>query len=215
MWKSILVVKLENYWKFTPEIEGRYFRLRHIDPPKSPMGWVGQAEPIANTTYHQFYQIQRINGLSVYETLEYVKPPIFASRKLGFRQQSLVPNNWLIEVEVNLMPVVDLNSDQPLVNPGISTAKNSTSVLMNGTTPIKLLSVNTNNSRNGATFYNSSTLRNLIIDTDSTINTASAIARVAPGKVYISDVPEWQGEYWGVLDGTGTPSVPVEEYIRA
>lgn len=214
MWKSILVIKLENYWKFTPEIEGRYFRLRHIDPPKAPMGWVGQAEPIINTNFHQFYQIQRINGLSVYETFEHIKPPIFTFRKLGFRQQTLTPNNWLIEVEVCIVPVVDLNPEQPPINPGISTTKNVSSVSMNGTTPVRLLPVNTTNSRNGATFYNPSTLRNLIIDTDANINTASAVARVAPNKLYISDFPEWQGEYWGVLDGVGTPSIPVEEYVK-
>ena len=213
MWKPIVVIKLENYWKFTPEIEGVYFRLRHIDPPKAPMGWIGQAEAIPNTNFHQFFRPQRLNGLSVYETDEYRKPPIFTTRKLGLRQQTLVPNNWLIEVEVNLMPVVDLNPDQPLVNPGVSTSKNVTQVPMNGTTPVRLLAVNTTNSRKNATFYNPSTLRNLIIDTDSTINTASAVARVAPGKVYIADIPEWQGEYWGVLDGSGTPSIAVEEYV--
>lgn len=111
------------------------------------------------------------------------------------------------------MPVVDLNPEQPPVNPGISTSKNVTSVPMNGTTPVKLLSVNTTNSRKSATFYNPLTLRNLIIDTDSTINTASAVARVAPGKLYIADVEGWQGEYWGVLDGAGTLSIVIEEYV--
>lgn len=213
MWKSILVIKLENYWKFTPEIEGDFFRLRHIDPPKSPMGWVGQAEAIPNTNFHQFFRPQRLNGLSVYETDEYRKPSIFTTRKLGFRQQSLTPNNWLIEVEVCIMPVIDLNPEQPPIDPGISTTKNPTFVPMNGTTPVRLLPVNTTGSRKGATFYNPSSLRNLIIDTDATVNTASAIGRVAPGKLYISDLPKWQGEYWGVLDGSGTPSIPVEEYL--
>lgn len=215
MWKSILVIKVGTAWNFTPEIEGRYFRLRHIDPPKSPVGWIGQAEPIINTNFHQFFGIQRINGLSVYECLDLLKPEFFITRKLAFRQGMVAPNNWLIEVEVNLeMPVVDLNPEQPPINPGISTTKNVSSVPMNGTTPVRLLPVNATNSRNGATFYNPSTLRNLIIDTDANINTASAVARVAPGKLYISDFPEWQGEYWGVLDGTGTPSIPVEEYVR-
>lgn len=213
MWKSILVIKLENYWKFTPEIEGTYFRLRHINPPKAPMGWIGQAEHIVNTTFHQFYEIERINGLSVYETIKCIKPPIFATRKLGFRQQTQIPNNWLIEVEVCIVPVVDLNPDQPPVNPAISTSKKATTVTMNGATPVLLLPANTTNSRKSATFYNPSTLRNLIIDTDNTINVTSGIARVAPGKLYIADIEGWQGEYWGVLDGTGTPVITVEEYI--
>lgn len=213
MWKSILVIKIENYWKFTPEIEGKFFRLRHIDPPKAPMGWIGQAESIINTNFHQFFQLQRLNGLSVYEVIEYQKPSIFTTRKLGCRQQTQTPNNWLIEVEVNLMPVVDLNPEQPPINPAISTSKKATTVTMNGTTPVLLLPANTTNSRKSATFYNPSALLNLIIDTDSTINVASGVARVAPGKLYIADIEGWQGEYWGVLDGTGTPVIVVEEYV--
>lgn len=215
MWKSVIVIKPDITWKFTPEInEGIYFRLRHINPPPAPEGWIAQAEPIPNTNFHLFYQPQRINGLSIFELVELRKPPIFTWRKLAFRQRYKTPNEWLIEIEVYTMPVVDLNPEQPPANPGISTTKNVSSVPMNGTTPVKLLPVNITNSRNGATFYNPSTTRNLVIDTDSNINTASAVARVAPGKLYISDFPEWQGEYWGVLDGPGTPSVPVEEYVR-
>lgn len=214
MWKSIIVIKPDKAWKFTPEIEGQYFRLRHINPPPAPLGWVAQAEPILNTNYHTFYKPERINGLSIFEVINLSIPPIFNTRKLAFRQEYRTPNEWLIEVEVYTMPVVDLNPEQPPINPGISTVKNATSVPMNGTTPVRLLPANINNSRNGATFYNPSTLRNLIIDTDATVNTASAVARVAPGKLYISDFPEWQGEYWGVLDGTGTPSIGVEEYLQ-
>ena len=213
MWKSIIVIKLEGFWKFTPEIQGSWFRLRHIEPPKNPMGWIGQAEPIPNTNFHTYHEPRRVNGLSFYESVHLEKPPIFQTRKLAFRQETRVPNNWLIEVEVYTMPVVDLNPDQPIINPANSSSKISTTVAMNGTTPVRLLPVNTANNRKNATFYNSSTLRNLIIDTDATVNTASAVARVAPGKLYISDFPEWQGEYWGVLDGAGTPATAIEEYI--
>ncbi len=212
-WKSIVVIKIENFWKFTPEVEGIYFRLRHINPPRSPFGWVGQAEPIPNIDLHTFFNLQRVNGLSTYEVVELRKPPIFTTRKLGFRQEYRNPNEWLIEVEVFTMPVIDLNPEQPPVNPTISTNKIATSVTMNGTAPVRLLTVNTANNRKNATFYNPSNTRNLIIDTDSTINTASAIAKVAPGKVYISDIPEWQGEYWGALDGAGTTATTVEEYF--
>ena len=214
MWKSIIVIKPEAAWKFTPEInEGHYFRLRHINPPPSPEGWIAQAEPIPNTNFHLFYQVQRINGLSVFELIELHKPPIFTWRKLAFRQRYKTANEWLIEVEVCTLPVQDLNSDQPAVNPTISTNKIASSVTMNGTTPVRLLPANTAGTRKNATFYNPSTLRSLIIDTDSTINTASAVARVQPGKIYIADIPEWQGEYWGVLDGAGTPAIAVEEYV--
>lgn len=216
MWKSIIVIKPDRIWKFTPEIEGRFFRLRHINPPSFPMGWIGQAESIPNTNFHTFFQLQRINGLSVFELVELNKPLIFATRKLGFRQEYRTLNDWLIEVEVYNMPVVDLTPDQPVINPAIATAKIPTSVPVGpaANTTAKLLPVNESKTRKHATFFNPST-RNLYIDTDSTINIASAIAKVAPGKVYISDIPGWQGEYWGMLDGTGSTAVTVavEEYL--
>lgn len=217
MWKSIIVVKPDAIWKFTPEVEGQFFRLRHINPPKLPVGWVAQAELIANTDFHQVFAPQRLNGLTTFEILELNKPYVFSSRKLAFRQETRIANDWIIEVEVNLMPVIDLTPDQPVVNPTITTTKIPTSVPVGpaANTAVKLLPINTNNTRKHATFYNPSTTRNLYIDTDSTINTASAIAKVAPGKVYVSDLPEWQREYWGLVDGAGTTAVniAVEEYI--
>lgn len=218
MWKSIIVIKPDIAWKFTPEInEGYYFRLRHINPPPSPEGWIAQAEPIPNTNFHLFYQPQRINGLSILELVELHKPAIFTWRKLAFRQRTKIPNEWLIEIEVYTMPVVDLTPDQPVINPTIATTKNPTTVPVGpaANTAVKLLSTNTNNTRKHATFYNPSPNRNLYIDTDSTVNTASAVAKVAPGKIYVSDFPGWQNEYWGLLDGTGSTAVNVviEEYL--
>lgn len=208
MWKSILVVKLENFWKFTPEIQGRYFRLRHIDPPKAPMGWVGQAEPITNTNYHQFYQIQRINGLSVYETFEYIKPPIFATRKLGFRQQTLVPNNWLIEIEVSLMPSYSLDDAIP-VNSSASSSKNTTSVPVLATVT-KVLAANPN--RKGVKFYSADKLRTIYFDTDNVVNNASAIESITPSKPVCVPTINWTGEWYGISSG-GTVTVEVEEYV--
>lgn len=177
------------------------------------MGWIAQAEAIPNTDFHLFYNPQRINGLSLFELLEMQVPAVFKTRKLAFRQETRISNNWLIEVEVNIaMPVIDLTPDQPILNPTIAVGKNKTSVPVTNTS-VKLLPTNTANTRKHATFYNPSTLRNLYIDTDSTINTASAIAKVPPGKLYISDIPGWQGEYWGMLDGTGTTNIDVEEYV--
>lgn len=217
-YQSLIAIKLDTFWKFTPTVEGLYFRIRHIEAPRSPVGWVAQVEPIPNTNFHLFYNPQRVNGLSFYELLEFKIPPVFQSRKLAFRQESRSPNNWLIEVEVCIdMPVVDLNPDQPIANPATASTKNATSVPVGpaASTAVKLLPVNTTNSRKHATFYNPSTTRNLYIDTDSNINTASAIAKVAPGKVYVSDIPGWQGEYWGMLDGTGSTAtnIAVEEYV--
>ena len=213
MWQSVIAIKPEKSWKFTPEVIGSYFRLRHINPPQIPIGWIAQAEVIPNTDFHQVFAPQRMNGLVQFEVIELVKPRVFATRKLAIRQDIKVSNDWIVEVEVYTLLVQDLNPDQPAVNPTISTTKNVTSVTMNGTTSVKLLAVNASGARKNATFYNPSTLRNLYIDTDSTINTASAIAKVAPGKLYISDIPSWQGEYWGMFDGAGTTAIPVEEYV--
>lgn len=218
MWTSIIAIKLESHWKFTPEIEGVFFRLRHIEAPTNPIGFVGQAELIPNTNLCQVFGVRRLNGLTPYEIIDFQKPQIFETRRLVFRQETRARNNWIIEVEVNsIMPVVDLTPDQPAINPAIATVKNPVSVPVGpaANTPVKLLPENTSKNRKHATFYNPSTTRNVFIDTDSTITTASAIAKVAPGKVYISDIPGWQGEYWGMLDGSGSTavSIAVEEYL--
>lgn len=136
-------------------------------------------------------------------------------------QLEFYAHSWIPTISLNFweddMPVIDLTPDQPVINPGIATTKNAVAVSIAGTsnTPVKLLPASTTNTRKHATFYNPSTKRNLYIDTDATINTASAIAKVAPGKVYISDIPNWQGEYWGMLDLSDTvaTNVAVEEYI--
>lgn len=210
MWKSILVVKLENYWKFTPEIEGRFFRLRHIDPPKSPVGWIGQAEAIPNTNFHQFFRPQRLNGLSVYETDEYIKPPIFATRKLGFRQQSLSPNNWLIEVEVNLlMPSYPLE-DAPVINPNAASNKvtNKVTVLPTAT---KLASANPN--RTAIKFYTADKFKSVFIDTDNVVAANSAIESVTPSKPVCVPYVIWTGDWYGICS-SGNVEVEVEEYFR-
>lgn len=218
MWKSIIAIKLESYWKFTPDIEGVFFRLRHINPPLNPIGYIGQAELVPNTDSCQIFQIRRLNGLTPYEIIEYVKPTVFENRRLIFRQETKAINNWIIEVEVSsIMPVVDLTPDQPPVNPTIATTKIPTSVSIagNSTATVKLLPASATNNRKHATFFNPSTKRNLYVDTDSNISVASAVAKVAPGKVYVSDFPNWQGEYWGMLDASDTvpTAIAIEEYV--
>lgn len=211
MWKSIVVVKVENYWKFTPEInEGKYFRLRHIDPPKAPLGWIGQAEPIVNTNFHQFFQLQRLNGLSVYETLEFEKPPIFTWRKLGFRQETKTPNNWLIEVEVSLlMPSYPLE-DAPIINPNAASNKvaNKVTVLP---TVTKLASANPN--RTAIKFYIADKIKSVFIDTDNIVAANSAIESVTPSKPVCVPYVIWTGDWYGI-SSSGNVDIEVEEYFR-
>lgn len=206
-WKSIVVIKLETTWKFTPEIEGLYFRLRHIEPPKSPMGWIGQAEAIPNTSFHNYYELQRVNGLSFYETVRLKKPPIFASRKLAFRQESKVLNNWLIEVEVNLASYA-LDDPAP-VNPVASSNKNVTTIPV-GATPTKILSANLQ--RKGIKFYSADKIKTVYLDTDNVVSATSAIESVTPNKPICIPSIMWAGEWWGV-SSSGTTNIEVEEYI--
>lgn len=219
-WEKLGTYNINDFWQFTPIVTAKIFRITHIllgINAFRPTAIVALASTEKNELgATETYQPQALKYYLESEIIQFNNVPKNWEHRLGFKQIILSSRNIIIDwrVQVDMSPVVDLNADQPPINPGISTTKNVTSVPMNGTTPVRLLPVNTTNSRNGATFYNPSTLRSLIIDTDANINTASAVARVAPGKLYISDFPEWQGEYWGVLDGTGTPSIPVEEYVK-
>lgn len=208
MWKSIIVIKLEGFWKFTPEIEGSWFRLRHIEPPKNPMGWIGQAEPIPNTNFHTYHELQRVNGLSFYESIHFRKPPIFQTRKLAFRQETRTPNNWLIEVEVCTLPSYALDDPLP-VNPVAASTKNVTTVPI-ATTPTKILPVNSQ--RKGLKFYSGDKQKTIYIDTDNVVSATSAIESLTPSKPVCIPAITWTGEWWGI-SSAGTVSIEVEEYI--
>lgn len=190
MWKSLIAIKIETYWKFTPLIEGTYFRLRHIEPPKTPVGWIGQAEAIPNTSFHQLFAIQRLNGLSFYETIEYIKPPIFETRKLAFRQESKSPNNWIIEVEVSdVMPI--WNPSGP-ATPVTSSTANATSVPVS-TTSVLLLAANTN--RVEVLIYNTSTKSTLYLGYGTAATVGGGVP-VAPGGYF-----ELPADYTGAING--------------
>lgn len=214
MWKSIIVIKPEAAWKFTPEInKGHYFRLRHINPPPSPEGWIAQAEPIPNTNLHLFYQTQRINGLSVYELIKLEKPLIFTWRKLAFRQRfkaGSTANDWLIEVEVNTeMPSYPLE-DAPVVNPSAASNKVVTKIPVTGTVT-KLASANPN--WVAIKFYSADKLKSVFIDTDNVVSANSAIESVTPNKPVSVPYIIWTGDWFGI-SSSGTVEVEVEEYFR-
>lgn len=209
MWKSIIVIKLDAAWKFTPKIKGTYFRLRHINPPRSPVGWIAQAEAIPNTNFHLFYKPERINGLSVFELIELRKPAVFEARKLAFRQEFRTPNDWLIEVEVNVeMPSYSLE-DTALVNLSASSRK-SVSTVSVANTPTKILEANPN--RKGVKFFSLDKLRNIYLDTDSVVNANSAIESLTPNKPISVPSINWVGE-WFAISSAGTVSIEVEEYL--
>lgn len=178
MWQSIIAIKLESFWKFTPEVEGAYFRFRHIEPPKVPLGWVGQAEEILNTNFHQVFDVQRLNGLTGYEIVEYKKPLVFVSRKLAFRQESRTPNNWLIEVEICTMPSYSLDDPTPINQLAINT-KNVSTVPVTSTVT-KILPANP--ARKGVKFYSADKSKTIYLDTDNVVSSTSAIESISPSK---------------------------------
>ena len=207
MWKSIIAIRIDTFWKFTPEVEGSFFRLRHINPPKVPMGWIGQAEAIANTNFHLFYQLQRVNGLSVFELIELTKPPIFETRKLAFRQETKAPNNWIIEIEVADMPSYPLETP-PITNPVAASIKNVTIVAV-GATPTLLLAANP--LRKDVKFYSTDKTKTIYIDTDKVVSNTSAVDKIDPNSVCIPII-KWNGEWWGI-SSSGTVNIEIEEYI--
>lgn len=207
MWKSIIAVELETFWKYTPNIEGTFFRLRHINPPKTPIGWIGQAESIPNTKFLQVFGIQRINGLSNYEIIELPKPIVFETRRLVFRQETKIPNNWIIEVEVANMPSYPLENT-PTLNSVAATTKNVTTVAV-AATPTLLLAANS--LRKNVKFYSADKLKTVYIDTDKVVSNVSAVDKIDPNSVCIPAI-SWNGEWWGIST-SGTVNIEVEEYL--
>lgn len=224
-WIDLGTFTLTNDWQYSEQVEGTHFKVVYLSSPlfaRNSTGTIALANMPQNQTDQsiEFFKPQRISSYLPSEIISFPEPIKGWNHRLAIRKLVL-PNqpttNFTIQI---FMPVVDLTPNQPekpLINPAISTTKNTKLAVVgpNANTAIKLLPTNSNNTRKHATFYNSSGDRNLYIDTDSTVNTLSAIAKVGPGRVYVSDIPGWQGEYWGMLDGTGSMGVQVdiEEYV--
>lgn len=221
-WSEIGVYTCTHAWQYSKQVNGQDFKIVYLS---SPLDWRNCTAIISLASLDElegesieFFKSQRVNPYLLSEIIRFPKPPKGWDCRLAIKQLAL-PNQQIPDFKIQIfMPVIDLTPDQPAVNPAIATTKNATSVSIPAATTVavRLLAASTGNSRKHATFYNGSTKRNLYIDTDSTINTASAIAKVAPGKLYVSDIPGWQGEYWAVLaDATDTAAsaIAIEEYI--
>lgn len=207
MWKSLIVIRPDIGWKFTPEVEGIYFRLRHINPPRSPVGWVAQAEPIPNTNFHNVFGVQRLNGLSILEVLELQKPFPFQTRKLAFRQETRTANEWLIEVEVYLgMPAY---FSTPTSNN--STSNISTSTVAVDNTKSVILSA-ADSTKIGSTITNNSKLGKLYIQ----LGGAASLTNYKKGLSYLEtyETPfNWSGEIQGIWDkADAAGSAKVEDF---
>ncbi len=224
-WRNLGTFTLSSDWQYSEQVKGTHFKVVYLSSPllaRDSTGTIALAnmpESGVNNSI-EFFKPQRITSYLPSEIISFSEPLKGWNYRLAIRKLVL-PNqpttNFTIQI---FMPVVDLSADKPekpLVNPAISTIKNPISVGVGPTanTAVRLLPVSATNSRKHATFYNTSSDRNPYIDTDSTVTPLSAIAKVAPGRVYISDIPGWQSEYWGMLDGTGSTAetVAIEEYI--
>lgn len=221
-WQEVAHLKLTKDWQYTSQIRGRDFKVTYLTSPLlgvNSAGIIALVDMPTNSAFEstEIFKPQRITSYSISEIIRFPEPPKNWACRLGIKQL-IFAKNTIPNCEVKIyMPVIDLTPDQPVISPTIATAKTPTSVSIAGTSTaaVKLLPVNATNSRKHATFYNPSTKRNLYIDTDGTINVNSAIAKVAPGKVYISDIPGWQGEYWGMMDLSDTvaAAIAIEEYV--
>jgi len=224
-WQDLGTFTLNNNWHYTSQIKGRNFKITYFSPPILGLNSTGiialanmPEDPTNDST--EFFKPQRTNSYLPSEIITFPEPLKGWDYRLAIKKLVL-PNKLSPDPTIQIfMPVVDLNPDQPekpLVNPAIATAKNTKLAVVGpeAFTAQQLLPVNATNVRKHATFHNHSPNRNLYIDTDSNINTVSAIAKVGPGKVYVSDIPGWQGEYWGMLDGTGSMGemIDIEEYV--
>ncbi len=224
-WQDLGTFTLSKDWQYSSQVKSKDFKIVYLSSPleaRHSAGMIALANMPQSDVVDsiEFFKPQRISSYLPSEIISFPEPIKGWDYRLAIRKLVL-PNQPTTDFTIQIfMPVVDLTPDQPqkpLVNPAISTTKNPISVGVGPTanTAIRLLPVNATSSRKHATFYNTSSDRNLFIDTDSTVTPLSAIAKVAPGRVYIADIPGWQGEYWGMLDGTGSTAVTVsiEEYI--
>lgn len=221
-WQDLGTFTVSSNWQYTKQVVGQYFKIAYLTSPllaRNSTGTIALANMPESDVVDsiEFFKPQRISSYLPSEIISFPEPLKGWDYRLAIRKLVL-PNQLTIDFTIQIfMPVIDLTPDQPAINPAIATTKNPTSVAVGpaANVAVRLLPVNATNTRKHATFYNPSASRNLYIDTDSTINMASAIAKVAPGKIYVSDIPGWQGEYWGMLDGTGSTatSIAVEEYI--
>lgn len=221
-WQKIEQLTLTKDWQVINAARGRVYKITYLSIPElrqNSTGLIALVDRPKDESLDsiEIFRPQRFNSYSISEVIGFAEPPRRWAYRLAVKQLVFSDQPTFSEIEI-YMPVIDLTPDRPLVNPAISTNKNPISVSIPAATAtaVKLLPVNTVGDRKHATFYNASTKRNLYIDTDSTINIASAIAKVAPGKIYISDMPGWQGEYWGLLaDGNDTTAsnIAIEEYL--
>ncbi|MGL4620700.1 MAG: hypothetical protein ACRCZS_16830 [Chroococcidiopsis sp.] len=212
-WQHLATFNLTESWQHSGYINTRSFRVTHqVDRAEQQklialVTLINLSEEGENT---EIFKPQRIQYRTESEIIQFPNPPRGWQYGIAVKQLTL-PNqtlsNWEIKID---MPVVDLQPEQPPINSAASTAKNRTTVAVS-TTPTKLLSAATVD-RKHATFFNSDTKNSVYIDTDSTVNNTSAIANVGSKKIYVSDIPNWQGEYWAVA-ASGTINVDVEEYV--
>lgn len=191
IWTPFFKLKLANEWRFTPIVDGAYFRLRHLSPPKAPIGWLAQAEVIEDGSL-QLFGIERLNGLVPSEVVVLQSPPCFRNRRIGFRQEAKVINDWNIEVEYCDMPLFNPATVSPAVAHNVAITSTQVS-----TKSIVLLPANLN--RMGATFTNITKLAVLYLKAKDEASTSSYLVKINPGGYFELPIV-YTGDITGIWD---------------
>lgn len=206
MWKIIETIKLTSEWKYTQVINDcNQFRLKNSNVPKAPVGWMTQLELLDNGEF-QVFDVQRIYGLVGLRIVTLPKPLFFTNRRLAFKQETKIENNWIIEIQGCCMPSYPIENPPP-TNLVASTRKVPKTVTVNPT-PTKLLDVNPN--RKDVKFASSDKTKIIYLDTDQIVSAASAVDKIDPNSVCVPYI-KWTGEWWGI-SSSGTVTIDIEEY---
>lgn len=210
MWRPLVTFILSENWLLTPPIEARIFRLRHRshNPNKYQVVASLALAAFSDRGEVELFKPQRVQPRPELEILEFPLPPKQWRYSLAAKQV-LLPNQSLLDWELEVdMPSYSLD-DQALINAAASSSKNVMTVLV-GPTATKLLPANPN--RKGVKFYSADKLKTVYMDTDQVVSSTSAIESLTPSRNVCIPTINWLGEWWGI-PSSGTVSIEIEEYL--
>lgn len=210
MWQPLVTFILSDSWLLTPPVEARSFRVGHRFTNSNKYQVVASLAlaAISETGKAELFKPQRIQPRAELEIVEF-PTPLKGWRYSLAAKQILLPNQSLINWELEVyMPSYSLDDQLP-VNAAASSTKNVTTVPV-GATATKILPANLN--RKGVKFSTTDKTKTVYLDTDNIVSSASAIESLTPSKNVCVPTINWLGEWWGV-SSSGTVSLEVEEYL--
>lgn len=210
MWQRLCTFILTEDWLLTPPVASRQFRVGHSfsNPNKYQPVALFALAAISETGKAELFKPQRIQPRAELEILQFPVPPpgwrySLAAKQILLPNQSLL--NWELEVD---MPSYSLD-DQPPINAAASSTKNITTITV-AATATKVLPANS--SRKGIKFYTSDKTKTIYFDTDNVVSATSAIESLTPSKSVCVPAIAWTGEWWAI-SSSGTVTIEVEEYL--